>query len=167
MAEDIFPNRTPWNFTPKSDPTQEYNCVGWSVHSIEYYIWPDERKQFAWPIDMIREESLAAFQTFFERVGFSVCQSDDLEPNIEKIAIYANDSGPQHVARQLPSGKWTSKFSSLLDAEHTRLNVIACRTYGDVVLIMKRRYDGRPPILPELFPPRAKLITIDGAPLVR
>jgi hypothetical protein len=60
-----------------------------------------------------REETLAAFQAAFATVGFVVCQDESAEPGFEKIAIFGDADGPQHVARQLPTGRWTSKRASL------------------------------------------------------
>ena len=156
-----------YNFVPKSDPTGEYNCVGWAVHNQRNYIWPDARGQFAWPPDMPREESVAAFQIFFSRMGFSECDSLEYESGFEKIAIYANRDGPQHVARQLPRGAWTRKMGEMIDAEHPTVDVLAGPGFGMVVLIMKRRDTGRPPRLPKLHPPPALLITPQGSPLKR
>jgi len=107
------------------------------------------------------------FEAFFSLMGFMKCADDTLEPGIEKIAIYGNHEGPQHVARQLSSGRWTSKFSDKLDAEHTTPDVVTCPTYGGVIRYMKRFFDGMPPKLPPLHPPPARLITVHGGPLVR
>jgi len=52
------------------------------------------------------------------------CDSAEVEPQFQKLAIYARDDGqhdggqPTHVARQFPNGRWTSKIGELEDIEH-------------------------------------------------
>jgi hypothetical protein len=48
---------------------------------------------------------------------------------------------PKHAARQLPSGRWTSKLGPMEDIEHA-LHDLTGMAYGSVVLVMKR------PVLP-------------------
>jgi hypothetical protein len=74
-----------------------------------------------------------------------VCEGDELEAGFEKIALFANNQGiPLHAARQLPSGRWTSKLGELEDIEHT-LRDLEGEEYGSVALVMKRpsSADGR------------------------
>jgi hypothetical protein len=167
MPSDHFPNLTDRNFIPKSPPTGEYNCVGWALHDQRNFIWPDERSQFAWPPDMPREDSVVGLRRLFERVGFVVCDSLNYERGFEKVAIYGKAEGPQHVARQLRTGAWTSKMGERLDAEHPTTDVLAGPGFGGIVLVMRREDTGRPPILPPLHPPPARLITPQGSPLIR
>jgi hypothetical protein len=162
-----FPHVTIRNCIPTSDPTEEYNCVGWAVHSQRDFIWPDEREQFSWPIDMTRDETVPTMRRFFEHLGFAVCGDSALEAGFEKIAIYGNAEGVQHVARQkLRGGMWTSKMGEKLDVDHTTPEVLSDYIFGTVQVIMKRRWNG-PPRLPGLRPPRPKIVSVTGAPLIR
>lgn len=161
-----FPHVTIRNCIPKSDPTEEYNCVGWAVHSQRDFIWPDEREQFSWPIDMTRDETVSTMKRFFERLGFVVCSDSALETGFEKIAIYGNADGVQHVARQKLRGMWTSKMGEKLDVDHATPEVLSDYIFGIVQVVMKRRWNG-PPQLPDLHPPRPKIISVTGAPLIR
>ena len=55
----------------------------------------------------------------FRSLGFVMRDDGDHEIGLEKIALYATDDDEYtHVARQLPSGKWTSKLGGLEDIEH-------------------------------------------------
>ena len=64
----------------------------------------------------------------------------DLEPGYEKVCIYTSDDGsPQHVARQLASGTWTSKIGSLEDIEHSTVAALEGKEYGTAKVIMKRK----------------------------
>jgi len=47
------------------------------------------------------------------------------------------DGEPTHVARQLPSGRWTSKMGFLEDIEHT-VDALRGFYYGAVTQILKR-----------------------------
>lgn len=71
--------------------------------------------------------------------GFERCQHGSLEPDMEKIAIYAAGYSFRHVARQLPNGNWTSKLGRLEDIEHESLDAICGEEYGKVVIFMQRR----------------------------
>jgi hypothetical protein len=71
------------------------------------------------------------------------CANGSPESGTEKIAIYATkaDRGrlvPQHAARQLVDGRWTSKIGELEDINHLSLKDVNCRDYGSAVRFMKR-----------------------------
>lgn len=82
-------------------------------------------------------ETVAAFQEAFGLLGFVVCQDEQAEPGVEKIALFVDKEGPQHAARQLPSGRWSSKIGELEDIEHT-LRDLEGAEYGMVAVIMSR-----------------------------
>jgi hypothetical protein len=73
----------------------------------------------------------------FATVGFENCSTDEWEPGFEKIALFARDGVPQHAARQLATGRWTSKLGAMEDIEHD-LRDLEGTLYGSVVLFMKR-----------------------------
>ena len=83
-------------------------------------------------------ETVAAFQEAFGSLGFVVCENEDLEVGFEKIALFADDDVPQHAARQLSNGRWTSKLGELEDIEHP-LHALEGAEYGKVVLLLSRR----------------------------
>jgi hypothetical protein len=60
-----------------------------------------------------------------------------LEEGFDKVAIFANKDRVTHMARQLRSGRWTSKLGPLEDVEHD-LHAVESKTYGRVVKILKR-----------------------------
>lgn len=100
--------------------------------------WPDALDTSYWPEGAPRQETVAAFVQAYATLGFVTCQSDTLEPGFEKIAIYVDTSGkPSHAARQLPSGKWTSKLGRSEDIEHL-LDGLTNSEYGSVARILKR-----------------------------
>ena len=63
---------------------------------------------------------------------------------MEKLAIYGDEHGFTHVARQLENGRWTSKLGEQWDIEH-ELEAVAGQEsawpayrYGSVVAFMSR-----------------------------
>jgi hypothetical protein len=95
--------------------------------------------QAFWPPEAPREESPEAFIAAFSTLGYLPCENPDLELGFEKIALYASADGkPTHAARQLPTGRWTSKLGQLHDIEHATLPVIEGPIYGVTVCFLKR-----------------------------
>jgi len=86
----------------------------------------------------LRDETLAALQAAFTSLRYAVCASEELEAGFEKVALFADANGfPTHAARQLKSGRWTSKLGELEDIEHA-LRDLEGVEYGSVVLVMQR-----------------------------
>ncbi|WP_141700838.1 DUF7689 domain-containing protein [Methyloceanibacter superfactus] len=141
------------SFFPTSNADPNYNCLAWAVWRNNRVIWPDEKNQWGWPLDLPREETVDSFRRFFIRAGFEDCPSGELEMGLEKVAIYTMMDIVTHVSRQLPSGRWTSKMASALDAEHTSPETLCGDGYWQVALYMRRVATGNPPELPPLDPP--------------
>ena len=74
----------------------------------------------------------------FEAMGYEACDDRQLEASVEKIAIYAKDGVPTHMARQLPSGDWTSKCGAGEDITHTLVGLEG-DLYGAVSVVMRRK----------------------------
>jgi hypothetical protein len=56
------------------------------------------------------------------------------------VALYRHpEFGIEHVARQLRSGKWTSKLGDWEDIEHDDPYALECEDYGKIAKFMKRR----------------------------
>ena len=83
------------------------------------------------------EESLAAFAAAFATLGYAPCAGEEAEPGFERVALFAHAGVPTHAARQLPSGRWTSKLGLREDIEH-ELHALDGDLYGSVVAIFKR-----------------------------
>lgn len=135
-----FPLLDPTNYSVTSDATDEYNCVGWAANEIDPGQWwplPDAPEYF-WPPGARRDETLEAFIEGFGAIGFRVCEDGDLEPGIEKVAVYATRGVPTHVARQLANGRWTSKLGEWEDIEHATLRDLSGGIYGQPALFLSR-----------------------------
>jgi hypothetical protein len=86
----------------------------------------------------MREMTIPSFQAAYALFGYGICESEQVEPGFEKVALFADPQGsPTHAARQLPSGRWTSKLGAMEDIEHD-LHDLEGTAYGSVVLVMKR-----------------------------
>ena len=84
------------------------------------------------------ESSIAAFVAAFGTLGYEPCDDGAPEDGIEKVAIYRSPAGIQHMARQLPTGRWTSKLGQLEDIEHASPAELEGVEYGTVVQYMQR-----------------------------
>ena len=140
--EVIFPNLTDNDYRITSPFTIDYNCIAWAVGDQQKWWWPSPDSY--WPPDLLRDNTLANFVQMFESMGYESCDSEKLEPEFEKIAIYTgNNDRPTHAARQLDSGLWTSKLGALEDIEHN-LAGLEGEAYGTIAHIMRRRRPTEP-----------------------
>lgn len=83
------------------------------------------------------EETLDAFAAAFATLGYAPCLDERPEHRFEKIALFAVAGLPTHAARQLPSGRWTSKLGLREDIEHD-LHAVSGGVYGTVAALLKR-----------------------------
>ena len=137
QIELMFPRLRHGNYQVMSPRTDAYNCIAWAAGDTTRWWWPDDPKGH-WPDGAPRLETPEAFREAFATLGYTACRGDELEAGFEKIALFANAAGfPTHTARQLSTGRWTSKLGLLEDIEHA-LNDLEGTAYGSVVQIMKR-----------------------------
>jgi hypothetical protein len=135
-----FPNLTASNHRDIiSTPDPRYNCIAWAA-GIDNDFWePAEGK--TWPgnaprgLDGLKVTSLLMV---FESADYKECADGSLEDGIEKIAIYADGPEWMHAARQLATGKWTSKMGPDERIEHDAPENLAGGRYGQVVKFMRR-----------------------------
>ena len=136
--EQDWPNLARTHYRVTSPFTGDYNCLAWAIEENDRWWSPLPEDDYYWPEGVPREVSVAAFIRAYETVGFLVCKNGTWIPNVEKIAIYVTPDGrPQHVARQLPNGFWTSKLGRLEDIEH-ELEGLSGELYGTVKQFMER-----------------------------
>lgn len=138
--QTLFPGLANSAFHVTSAATKDYNCIAWAAGDSTHWWWPDpdpDNEAKYWPPEVALAESLDAFIAAFATLGYSPCPSEELEQGIEKIAFFAHGEIPTHAARQLPSGRWTSKLGMREDIEHD-LHALGGDVYGKVVLILRR-----------------------------
>jgi hypothetical protein len=127
-----------------SPKTPTYNCVAFAAGDTSQW-WEDTGnirvRGYYWPPGAQSSYTIQGWMRVFELHGYVETEDRTLEIGYEKIAIYASDNSPEHVARQKASGAWTSKAGRGVDMEHT-LESLEGDLYGKVVKIMKRKCQG-------------------------
>jgi len=137
--EQIFPRLGQSGYQITSPADADYNCVAWAAGENRQWWWPgpDHEREY-WSAGAAREATLVAFQAAFALLGYAVCASTDAEAGFEKIAVYADAQGkPRHAARQVVSGRWTSKLGRGPDIEYPLIDLEGDE-YGSVVLTLRR-----------------------------
>jgi hypothetical protein len=136
MNGSEFPQLTSGNHRITSSPTTDYNCIAWAAEDTLRWWQPG----VYWPVSAGRDDAgIGVLESAFRHLGFEPCESGILEANLEKVALYA-ESGflYTHAARQLPTGKSTSKLGGGEDIEHESPDDVAGGIYGHVVQFMSR-----------------------------
>lgn len=135
------------DYEAQSPRNKGYNCFAWAARDSKRIWSPPGIADFTyWPDDVPTWETVPNYERAFATEGFEVCDDGDLESGYEKIAIFASDDGtPLHAARQLPTGRWTSKLGRGIDIEHDLATLDGEEHMGKVVRFMKRRSPGPPP----------------------
>lgn len=133
----LFPGLSDCSWSKTSPEAVTYNCMSWAVEDQRRRWW-EPVPSFYWPAGAPRENTIEAYRIAFELNGYAVCNNAALEPGLQKVALYAVGSEPQHAARQLPNGSWTSKIGIVDDILHETLESLEGSHYGQVVLIMQR-----------------------------
>jgi len=132
-----FPDLARTGYLVTSPPDPVYSCIAWAAVATDAWWWPDPRGYDYWPSGIPVQETVDAFQTAFETLGYVVCADGTLEAGWEKVALYAFNGVPTHAARQLSSGRWTSKLGPEDDIEH-ELDGLVGPLYGAVVQFLRR-----------------------------
>lgn len=138
-----FPNVAESYLRITSPEDSGYNCVSWAAGETQRCWHPSAFGGLYWP-GGAADDTVQEWVQAFERLGYRPCESDDVEPGFEKVAIFADHDFPLHVARQLPTAHWTSKLGPREDVEH-ELHALAGREYGRVVTILRRARLDAPP----------------------
>jgi hypothetical protein len=75
-------------------------------------------------------QSVATFTEMFRLYGFEPCDDSSQEHGFEKIALFTRDKLVKHAARQLQTGRWTSKLGDGFDIAHSTLEDLEGKKYG-------------------------------------
>jgi hypothetical protein len=139
--EEVFPGLRGQPYQVTSPRDDDYNCIAWAAGDNRNWWWPDEDQEDTWPAGVDRAETVSAFRDAFATLGYVLYDHDQLEEGYEKVALFALLGAPKHAARQLRSGRWTSKLGPMEDIEHG-LHDLTGMAYGSVVMVMKRSLGG-------------------------
>lgn len=133
-----FPNLRDACIRKTSDATDNYNCIAWAFKDSGRYWWPNNKRTY-WPLKTLpNQTTMEAFESWFSADGWVVTSDREIEPEYEKIALYALRGVPKHAARLLGSGAWTSKLGSNIDISH-ELAELEGPCYGHVVMVYRKR----------------------------
>lgn len=122
--------------SPSSDA---YNCIAWAAGRDDRWWWPGDPDSF-WPLEVPAAATLPAFEAAYRSLGYERCASGGFDSQFDQIAIFADPGGvPTHAARQLLSGRWTSKLGRDVDIEHVAPEALTSVVYGTPALFMRRR----------------------------
>jgi len=135
--KDDIPEIAHTEYRVTSEETTAYNCIAWALEIPDQ--WIDPTPDYIWHEEVERGYTVAVFMELFTRWGrYESCDNGSLEEGYQKIAIYHDGFNQfHHVARQLASGKWTSKLGSNEDIEH-ELSGLEGKFYGYAKIFMKR-----------------------------
>jgi len=132
-----FPRLAADNHRVTSPETPDYNCIAWCAGDTQHWWQPGVYWPTAPPPD---DFGIGVLEQAFAELGYADCAlNDDLEPAYEKVALYGSGAFYTHAARQLASGRWTSKLGRDVDIEHGSPDDVAGGIYGEVVQIMYRK----------------------------
>ena len=134
-----FPKLTPDNHSVTSPRTDLFNCIAFAAGDMRLWWWPDPAGLSHWPPSAAQRKAKQHSDRPSLRLGFEPCETAELEPGFEKVAIHAVGGTPTHAARQLADGRWASKLGELEDIEHASLDLLEGTIYGEVVVIVRRR----------------------------
>ena len=111
-----FPALTPSNHRETSPANVRYNCIAWAAEDTSRWWQPG----IYWPLEWPRIDcGIGALEALFRSLGYEDCDDASVEPEYMKVALYgAGGFVYTHAARQLPTGKWTSKLGKMQDIEH-------------------------------------------------
>ena len=136
-----LPNLTNENCVVTSPAARRYNCIAWAAGEDFRWWWPDPMQTCYWP-DVPRAATMQSFEAAYQTLGYVRCGDGAFEKEIEKIVLFGGDSVgeviPTHAARQLGSGKWSSKLGPFEDVSHDFPEDVSGPAYGKVVLFMSR-----------------------------
>lgn len=143
--ESHFPYLKREEYQVTSCETSKYNGIAHAAGKSDKWWWPDDPPSY-WPPGIAKNETLENFILAYGTEGYVKCDhlNSQLEPGIEKVAIYVDKYGaPTHAARQLADGSWTSKLGEWEDIQHKTLEAIEDKDglglgYGKVAVILSR-----------------------------
>jgi hypothetical protein len=140
LIDDRFPKLASSGYGITSAATESYNCVAWVLRDIAQW-WAPDLSGAAWMSGANGETEIEAYIALFSFHGFERCDDDELVESVEKIAIYGDDEFFDHVAFQLPDGRWSSKLGELNDIKHDTLDGLAGSgyfEYSEMIQFMQR-----------------------------
>ncbi len=139
--EKIFPNLASAGYSPRSEKSAAYNCIAFAAGD-ETRKWEGYREVgYHWPEGAKAGYAIEALISAFGHLHYSLCDSEVLESDCEKVALYVDKEGFwTHAAKQCDDGQWMSKLGNVEDIIHRTPDAVAGPdpAYGEVACYMKR-----------------------------
>ncbi len=140
-----------------SNQSPNYNCIAWAGLQDEEWWQPGisanlEGVKYRWPPDLPIDNVLRNYIELFRKLNyFEESINHNIEQGVLKVALYVKkdlknlklpllEKECTHAARQLSSGLWTSKLGQFFDIYHSDPYSIEGDSYGEVGIILKRKY---------------------------
>lgn len=140
--EKWWPNLLRTTYTVIDKASMRYNCFAWSINRTDFWFAPDPQMnrvgKVFWPPEVPREYTLDAFIQAYATFGFVLCDNTEVELGFEKVVLYGNNSIPEHAARQLPNGRWSSKIGEYEVIEHDLYAFDGGKYFSKIIIILKR-----------------------------
>ena len=133
-----FPKLTDANHRKTSPESPHYNCFGWAILGREVLMGPKDG--WFWPADVPLDLRLSTFHLLLDALDFQRCESGDPELDFDRVLLYGSGENVTHAARQLESGKLTSKRGIFGDdIEHDTADAITGGEYFEILAYFRRR----------------------------
>ncbi|MGI8641734.1 MAG: DUF7689 domain-containing protein [Pyrinomonadaceae bacterium] len=149
--KQVFENLKDGEFEITSPFDPKYNCIAHAAKDSEKWWWTVDSvmagNDVFWFNNIPSQATLENFILTFQKLDYEPCENTELEKGFEKVAIYVSlkdeiyspKGTPTHMARQLSTGKWTSKLGKDVDINHTTLRNVEGHLYGVVKQILRRK----------------------------
>ena len=142
------------SFEILSEHDMYYNCIGYSLGFVDYWVWPvysggfliqnrrnctKQIKQF-WPIGVNKDLTLNSFLRVYEIFGYELCTDDNIEyePEYEKVLIYGTSEDNVTHAATVHNGYCISKLGSEELIKHNAKSITG-KAYGEILVAVRRR----------------------------
>ncbi len=131
-----FPNLADEAFEILAPPSTRYNCVAYAAGD-QTQNWDYEEDSY-WPPWASRNDKQESMVDVFAGLSYQPCDDHRLEQHYVRIALYEKDGIAQHVALQMPNGRWRSKMGSGPLIEHHSPVSLSGRIYGAPTVFMRK-----------------------------
>ena len=131
-----FPNLYGEGFEIVEQPSPRYNCIAYAAGDTTEWWWPDGINY--WPPWATLDNRTESLEEVFAGLGYEQCNDGIPEEGYQKVALYEIQSEFQHVAVQMPNGRWRSKMGQGPVIEHRNPESLSGGMYGDATAYMRR-----------------------------
>ena len=147
IVESDFPRLHETGAYERRSPEDlNYNCIAFAAEDTHRWWWPGNYPGTFWPKGVVHEETIDAFVSAFESIGYKICSQGSPEAGFEKIVLFAKDGVPKHAARHdIRTPMWLSKLGKSYDIAHRNVGDVGGEVYGEPVRYLRRTADHTTP----------------------